>query len=226
MSMLDRPVWSSLTTAHLAIGEGGALARRYQTDVNHWASARDDSPEAVARLAALVEPDGTIYTAQSTPLPPLPDMRVVKDALGVQMLDTGADLPNGGRGDIAKLGDADAADMLALATLTDPGPFLARTHVMGDYFGVRAEGRLIAMAGERMRFPGYTEVSAVCTHPDFRGRGYGTRLMAHVMRAIRARGETPFLHAWKTNESAIRLYESIGFKHRRDLHVTVLRKAR
>lgn len=211
---------------HLDISEGDSLARRYRTDVNHWAAAADGSPESLKRLSAMVEPRQIVYTAEAEPLPTPPGMRVVKEALGVQMLDTGAALSGGVAGDIATLGDADAADMLALATLTDPGPFLPRTHVMGDYFGVRIDGRLIAMAGERMRFPGYTEISAVCTHPDFRGRGYGQRLLKHAMASIRSRGDVPFLHAWKTNGPAIRLYERLGFGYRRDMHVTVLTKNR
>src|ERR1700741_4589350 len=108
------------------------------------------------------------------------------------------------------LGDADASEMLALALLTEPGPFLRRTHTMGAFLGLRIDGRLAAMAGERMRFPGYTEVSGVCTHPDFRGRGLARRLSAAVLTAIEARGEQAFLHAWKTNLAAITLYESLG----------------
>ena len=124
------------------------------------------------------------------------------------------------------LGDADAADMLALARLTEPGPFLERTHTMGRFLGIRIEGRLAAMAGERMRFPGYTEVSGVCTHPDFRGRGLARRLSAAAAVAIEARGERPFLHAWRSNRSAIALYESLGFELRAEVNVAVLDRGR
>jgi len=126
--------------------------------------------------------------------------------------------------DIVELGDEDAPEMLALATLTEPGPFLTRTHRMGNFIGIRLEGRLAAMAGERMRFPGYTEVSGVCTHPDFRGRGLARRLSAAVMAAIVARGEQPFLHAWRSNQAAISLYESLGFELRTEVNVAVLTK--
>jgi predicted GNAT family acetyltransferase len=126
------------------------------------------------------------------------------------------------RSDIVRLTDADAPEMLALARLTEPGPFLPRTHIMGAFSGVRIEGRLAAMAGERMRFPGYTEVSGVCTHPDFRGRGLARRLSAAVLAAIDAREEQAFLHAWKTNHAAIALYESLGFELRTEVNVSVL----
>jgi predicted GNAT family acetyltransferase len=127
-------------------------------------------------------------------------------------------------GDIVALGDDDAAEMVALARLTQPGPFLARTHRMGTFIGIRIGGRLAAMAGTRMRVQGFTEVSGVCTHPDFRGKGLARRLSAEIGAMIVARGERPFLHAWKDNAAAISLYESLGFRHRTDVHVAELRR--
>ncbi len=224
MTPLDRPVWSSLTTSHLELSDGDHLARRYARDVNQFASPRDDEPHALERLSSLIKPRERVFILQAKPFTTPAALRLVDQKLGVQMLDSGTQLPVDDHGDIAALEDKDAAEMLTLAERTKPGPFVARTHVMGDYFGVRVDGRLIAMAGERMRFPGYTEISGVCTHPDFRGCGYGRRLLSHVMTSIRARGETPFLHAWKSNASAIRLYESIGFRLRCDVHVSVLTK--
>jgi predicted GNAT family acetyltransferase len=129
----------------------------------------------------------------------------------------------GARGDILTLTKEDAPEMLALATLTEPGPFLARTPAMGTFIGIRVGGRLVAMAGERMRFPGYTEVSGVCTHPEFRGRGLARRLSAAVVSGIEARDDQAFLHAWASNHSAIALYESLGFKIRAEVNVAVLR---
>jgi predicted GNAT family acetyltransferase len=126
---------------------------------------------------------------------------------------------------IEPLSAADAAEMVALATLTQPGPFRIRTHELGAFSGIRHDGRLVAMAGERMKLDGYTEVSGVCTHPDFRGRGYGAALSHAVAARIRDRGETPFLHARAANTAAISLYESLGFKLRRDMTVTVLRRS-
>ena len=129
-----------------------------------------------------------------------------------------------GHEDIVPLTDVDAPEMLALAGLTEPGPFLSRTHTMGAYIGIRIAGRLAAMAGERFRFPGYREVSGVCTHPDFRGRGLARRLSAAVAAAIEARGERPLLHAWRTNHPAIALYESLGFEIREEVNVAVLER--
>jgi len=224
MHVLDRPVWESLATRHAALSEGGVLAKRYARDVNLFASARDDSAEALAALAGLVAPGEHVYVLQVPKIVAPPALHATKTALGVQMVATGSIQPESGDDEILPLGDVDAPEMLALAQLTQPGPFLARTHVMGSFIGIRIDGRLAAMAGERMRVPGYTELSGVCTHPDFRGRGFARRLSATVSVMIGARGETPFLHAWKDNHSAIALYEKLGFRLRTDVNVAVLER--
>ena len=201
------------------------MAKRYQRDVNLFASARDDSPAALDALAGLVEPGEHVYVLQVPEIAVPPALRAAKTALGVQMVATRSIDAKPADG-ISVLGDADAPEVLALAQLTQPGPFLARTHVMGRFRGIRVDGRLAAMAGERMRMPGYTEVSGVCTHPDFRGRGFARCLSAIVANAIQARGETPFLHAWKDNHPAIALYEQLGFRLRAEVNVAMLERAR
>ena len=222
--VLDRPVWESLIGHHAALSEGGALAKRYARDVNLFASARDDSAAALDAMAALVEPGEHVYVLQVPEIAVPSTMRATKTALGVQMV---AKRPIDAEAvdDVIVLGDADASEMLALAQLTQPGPFLARTHVMGTFRGIRIDGRLAAMAGERMRVSGYTELSGVCTHPDFRGRGLARRLSAIVCAGIEARGETPILHAWKDNHAAIALYEQLGFRLRAEVNVAVLERA-
>lgn len=226
MHVLDRPVWASLTTHHAALSEGGPLAKRFVRDVNQFVSARDNGAEALAALAALVQPGEKVFVLQVPVIVPPPALRVVKEAKGVQMVASrsvlGATRADGE--EILRLADSDAPDMLALAKLTEPGPFSSRTHVMGAFSGIRIGGRLAAMAGERMRMPGYTEVSGVCTHPDFRGRGFAKRLSATVAAAIGARGEQPFLHAWKNNLPAISLYEKLGFRVRAEVNVAVLER--
>lgn len=224
MSGLDRPVWATLVhSPHLA--EGGDLAKRFRQDVNLFASARDDGPASLASLAALVRDEQPVYLLQAAAIL-VPDGLVASRlARGVQMLasqpidqETGADA-------VVELADADAPEMLALAQLTEPGPFLPRTHTMGRFVGIRIGGRLAAMAGERMRFPGFTEVSGVCTHPDFRGRGLARRLSSIIAHGIQQRGEQAFLHAWTTNRPAIALYESLGFGLRTEVNVAVLQRS-
>ena len=224
MHPLDRPVWASLTTHHAPSSEGDALARRFVRDVNLFASTRDDTPAALAALAALVKPEESVFLMQVPTIVVPPGLVESKVAKGVQMVATRSLTSETNRHDILTLTDEDAPEMLELATLTEPGPFLARTNTMGTFIGIRIGGRLVAMAGERMRFPGYTEVSGVCTHPEFRGRGLARRLSAAVVAGIESRGDQAFLHAWKTNHSAISLYETLGFKLRTEVNVAVLRR--
>jgi predicted GNAT family acetyltransferase len=225
MHSLERPVWASLSTYHACLSEGDALARRFAREVNVFASACDDTAAALAALAALVRPGESVFLLQVPAIVIPSSLVAIKEAKGVQMVATRSIAFEATSGDVLKLGEADAADMLALARLTEPGPFLARTHVMGTFLGIRIDGRLVAMAGERMRSPGYTEISGVCTHPEFRGRGLARRLSAAVAVGIAARGDQAFLHAWKTNHSAISLYAGLGFKVRTEVNVAELKRA-
>jgi predicted GNAT family acetyltransferase len=221
--MLDRPVWAALTTAHVGLSVGGTLARRYAPDVNLFAAARDDSAAALTALTELVQPGERVFLADVPDVAVPSGLVLIKAAKGVQMIATRS-MRAAEEDDIVQLSDADAPEMLALATLTEPGPFLARTHSMGTFRGIRLDGRLAAMAGERFRFPGHTEVSGVCTHPDFRGRGLARRLSAAVAARIESRGERPFLHAWKSNHVAIALYESLGFEIRAEVNIKVVER--
>jgi predicted GNAT family acetyltransferase len=208
--------------AHLSVGT--ALARRYLPDVNLFASARDDSPEGLAAMAALLSPGERLCVLQVPQIVVPPGLTAARRARGVQMIATRNAPTQAVRADILSLDETDAPEMLALATLTQPGPFLARTHRMGRFLGIRIDGRLAAMAGERFQFPGFTEISGVCTHPDFRGRGLARILSTLVAERIELCGARPFLHAWKTNQAAISLYQSLGFEFRTEVDVAVLER--
>lgn len=221
MSDLDRPVWASLQhQPHWGFGD--ERARRFKTDIHRFAATPDESARSLSALTDLVQPGEDVVYLLQVPRIAIPaGLAAVKEASGVQML-AARRLPVDD--DVQVLGEADAAEMLALATLTEPGPFLARTHTMGRFVGVRIDGQLAAMAGERLRFPGHVEVSGVCTHPDFRGRGLARRLSAAVTARIQHRGEQPFLHAWTTNTAAIALYEALGFVTRAPVNIAVLKR--
>ncbi|WP_037632560.1 GNAT family N-acetyltransferase [Streptomyces erythrochromogenes] len=217
--VLDNPAWASLSDAHSAFAEhpGGlrpdaSRAARYDRDVSPFAALADPAdPRSWADLAALVGGGGIASLAGV--LTPPEAWETVGVIEGVQLVDTS--LRAEPAPEAVRLGPSDVPEVLALIGLTKPGPFLPRTVELGTYLGIRHGGRLIAMAGERLHPPGWTEISAVCTHPGHRGRGLATRLVRAVAAGIRERGEVPFLHTSAANTGAIRLYESIGFTLRR-----------
>ncbi len=223
--ILDRPIWATLTgrQAELAVRHGPAI--RMKPDYGLFAATPDNSVESLAALGELVRALGTVGLVEPSAPPPIPETEVVSSAVCLQMVaETVApawDVPF----EILALGDADAAEMLALATLTKPGPFFARTHQLGAFVGARVDGQLVAMAGERMRPDGYTEASGVCVHPDHRGKGYAARLLREVTAGILARGDQAFLHSYADNATAIGLYESLGYRGRREVVFTVVKPA-
>ena len=221
---LDRPVWHALTGAQHARAVGAAPAWRFAPDLGLFAAAADDSPPSLAALAALCPAGSTIGVVETGEWPTPPGLRQRRRALCHQMVAERPSAPEATAFTILDLGDDDAADMLALATLTRPGPFFTRTHRLGNFIGVRIDGRLAAMAGERLHVGRYREVSGVCTHPDFRGRGLAGRLMAIVAARMVARGEIPFLHSYADNHGAIALYQHLGFRLRTPITFTVLER--
>ena len=223
--VLDRPVWSALATRHAAFAVGGDRARRFAPDINPLAGARDDTVESLAELARLVPADGPLLLLQADAVVLPAGMVAASELPGVQMvLDRLAEVPLEPR-IVALSAEADGPAMLALAKLTNPGPFSTRTPELGEFFGVVEGGALIAMAGERLKHPGYSEISGVCTHPDARGRGLARSLSAHVAGRILERGETPYLHAYASNTPAIALYASLGFRLRAEMRVAAIVRA-
>jgi ribosomal protein S18 acetylase RimI-like enzyme len=213
-SVLDNPAWAALNGPQAGLAEVHGQARRYPPDVSPFVAVPTrPQPEVWADLLALVGPGGRLgMIGHGVGIPD--DWTVEFRGDGVQLVATDRfeTLPYD---EAVILGEPDVDEMLDLTERTKPGPFLKRTYLLGTYLGVRREGRLVAMAGERLHPPGWTEISAVCTDPDFRGQGFGTRLVQAVGHNIRARGETPMMHAAATNENAIRLYRALGFEIRR-----------
>jgi predicted GNAT family acetyltransferase len=220
---LDHPIWSALTSRQRVLAEGGARARRYPPAVAPFADMADMSPQSFVALSAIMTGSEIAVLFTPDPVTAPDEFKTLLAETGEQMIGTPAESSMRGVETIA-LGAADVPDMMALTELTKPGPFSARTHELGQFLGIRVDGRLVAMVGERMKPVNYTEITAVCVHPSHRGRGYGQILLAAISRQIVARGETPFLHVFSNNTSAIALYRRQGMEIRRRLHVTVLQK--
>ncbi len=220
---LERPPWSALTTTHSGFALRNDLACRYRPDIAPMAGVREVSAACLEALAALMAPGDVVGLFDAIPISPGRDLAVLMHKAIEQMVYVGSEIAPVA-GEFASLTPADVPAMMQLAELTKPGPFAQRTIVLGSYIGIRSGDQLLAMAGERMRFDGFTEISAVCTHPDHRGRGHAALLVSALMRNILARGETPFLHIFSDNTSAAALYRKLGFAYRRSLTVTVLRR--
>lgn len=218
---LDRVVLSALTStrqSHLAEREGGAvrMAAGYGVFVA-W-----DDPSASDDVARLAMPEGKLVSVEAEVMPVPSGMRLEKAAVLLQMTLSSLNSCKSRDIRIERLGEDDASQMLELALLTEPGPFFKNTHRLGDFYGVKEGSRLLAMAGERMKPDGFTEVSGVCAHPDAQGRGLAAAVMRQVIDAILERGETAFLHSYDYNARAIALYEGLGFSVRTPMQMRTL----
>ena len=218
--MLDNPAYGALCGAHARLAQVRGRARRYPADVAPFL-ALPSSPSAQdwRDAAGLLAPGA--YVACRYHGAELPEgWRAVQAFDLVQMIEervTGADCA-----EAIPLGIPDVAEILKLVAQTEPGPFLSRTIELGDYLGIRREGVLVAMAGERFHLDGWTEISAVCTKPDHRGQGLASELMGALIAGIQRRSERAFLHVMSTNTGAIRLYEQLGFRVRQATTLTVV----
>lgn len=214
LEQLDNPVWHALNGAQAHFAERSGEVARYAPGVSPFmALPAEPGAGAWADAAKLVGPGGLVVITGQRRTPPQ-GWETVEDLPGVQMIDggvTGAADP-----EAVRLTAADVPEMLDLVRRTKPGPFGDRTVELGTYLGIRRDGALTAMAGERMRLGGWTEISAVCTDPAHRGQGLAARLVRALVAGIRSRDDRPFLHAVTTNTGAIALYERMGFRiHRR-----------
>jgi len=226
MHPLDNVIWRALTTRQAQFAEAFDGARRFVREVTLLSAFEEPTADGYAALAGLVGADTTAVFLDE-PYEARPEWDFVAGAPLLQMVyENGTRVRPSEAIEIVELGLPDSSKMMELVTLTKPGPFGPRTHELGNYVGIRDDGKLVAMAGERLKVPGYTEVSAVCTHPEHTGKGYAAVLMMEIMRRIRERGEMPFLHVRQDNARAVALYERLGFKTRRLTHFAVLRRAK
>jgi GNAT superfamily N-acetyltransferase len=219
-AVLDDPVYAALCGAHARFAQVRGRARRYPADVAPFLALPFPPSAQDWQDATDLVPPGTYAAVRDSGA----ELPLAWQALGsfdlVQMIGervTGRDCP-----EAIPLGPADVPEMLELVAQTEPGPFFTRTIELGDYLGIRSDGELVAMAGERFQLDGWTEISAVCTRSDHRGRGLASQLVGALTAAIGRRSQRVFLHAMSTNTGAIRLYEALGFRVRQTATITVV----
>jgi ribosomal protein S18 acetylase RimI-like enzyme len=228
--MFSNPIWQALITDHASISEGDGLARRYPADVLPFCAVERPDEEALLALREIITPGEPSYfcTDGSTPAI-VPDL-TISQPLGVPQMMWPDDNPrvalsSDNAQPIEALTSDHAAEMVALTDVAFPGLFRARTYTLGNYFGIRSNGELIAMAGERFSLGGYREISAVCTHPEHTGRGHAARLIHHLLADQAARGLRSFLHVTANNARAIALYERLGFVKKTEIFMHKLTRS-
>ena len=215
-TVLDRPAWSALTGAHAAFAQGNELVKHYPADMSPFTGVADwEHPDVWDAILEEYGHGAVVGVSHAEPVLPGGWSWAFREP-GVQLVQTAA-LETAPCAEAVELGAADVPEMIALVEATKPGPFLPRTVEMGRYVGVRREGRLVAMAGERLQPDGWTEISAVCVDPSQRRQGLASRLVLDVAHAVQQRGDRALLHASARNTGAIAAYEKLGFALRRTL---------
>jgi ribosomal protein S18 acetylase RimI-like enzyme len=219
--LLENPIWYALNSHQRNLGRGNAQAAVYDFAVSRFAGLEVYEGKAFSDLSAMLSSSDRVALFTAVPVTAPSDWQVLRARSLEQMVCR--ELRGDGEPLQLQLATADVPDMLALAEATEPGPFFSETIKTGRYFGIRLEGRLAAMAGERLRITGFTEISAVCTDPDYRGKGLARRLVAGLTATILGEGNVPFLHV-KNENGAKALYEALGYHVARTIHLTVMQK--
>lgn len=222
---LDNPIWHALGSRHQAMACLTSLARRYPREVSPLAALKEPNRSAFAELRTLVDPDDVVALFNTEVIEVPPEWNVMRARFIDQMVCESFDAASATPPTVT-LGPSDVPEMLALTSLTEPGPFQSRTLEIGHYLGIRAhDGTLAALAGQRLALDGFTEISAVCTHPNHRGHGYAQALITTLATRIVAAGRVPFLHVKSENDAAKHLYKKLGFRFRRPIFLMVISPA-
>jgi len=221
MSPLTNIIWHALSTSQAHFAEVNGPARRFLPSIGPLAGFSGPTAEGLSALAELMRPRQPAALFLEESVEPPKNFKVLRSIPLLQMLHDGS-RPPAPKHEHLVLTIKDVPEMIALARLTEPGPFEQRTIELGGYIGIRRNGQLVSMAGERTRISGYAEVSAVCTHPDHLGHGYAASLMTDIIHRMLDRGDRPFLHSRHDNDRAVAIYERLGFRRHAMLHLLVV----
>jgi ribosomal protein S18 acetylase RimI-like enzyme len=224
--VLDNPGWNALSSGNKNLAHGNDEVKHFAPDISPFVGMRDNSDEQFQMLYDMIDHDGPIGFVSSTGREAPKNWKLISPNKAYQMVYEPSAIPAEVEIGLTPLTEEHTPQMLALTKLTNPGPFAPRTIDFGHYYGVFDGDKLVAMAGQRLHIYEYTEISAVCTHPDYLGRGYAKQLLLSHIHRMRAVGNVPILHVKDSNERAIKVYESIGFKHRTEIYFNILLKVK
>lgn len=224
-TMLDNPAWGALISEQAAFAQGTDHAKRYQPGIVPFIACDDTQTDHLKELDPWINAGESFYIIGDVPA--LPAGWIVEHELPCAQMVLRSSMPPMMEEEgvqISLLGEADATDMYNLINSLQPGYYNKDTRLLGTYYGIRQQGTLVAMAGERMRLTGFTELSAICTHKDYAGRGYAQKLINRLCRQHADKGIISYLHVSLANERAIRIYDHMGFEQRRTINFTRVRK--
>ncbi|MBC7488310.1 MAG: GNAT family N-acetyltransferase [Cytophagaceae bacterium] len=223
--ILDNPVWAALISENYKLSLGNDTARYFKSDVSTFAGVKEFTETNFKMLYDFIpfETPVPIFTDQK--LVTAGPWKIITKVDSYQMLYTEHVEEKTKDTEIVKLNEHHVPEMMALTKLTNPGPFLPRTIDFGNYEGILNEGKLVAMAGQRLHSGDFVEISAVCTHPDHLGKGYARQLILNQIRNIQSRKETAYLHVRLDNERAVKIYEKMGFQIRKNIFIYILSKS-
>lgn len=224
LTILNNPIWSALISDNTGLGSGTDVVRLFDAEIAPFAGLKADTRENFLTLFNLVEEERVVVLFSPKLDLDISPFEFAVPIPGYQMVFEGELAEAGLDEDCVILREKYVPEMLELTSLAQPGPFLKRTIEFGGYRGIFNEGRLVALGGQRLKVNGYTEISAICSHPDHNGQGYGSRIMYAVIRDIMAAGNVAYLHVRADNTRAVELYKRLGFVIRRDMNFYVLKK--
>jgi predicted GNAT family acetyltransferase len=223
--VLDNPVWNALISGNKHLCCGDEQIKYFDEDVAPFVAFEGFSAEKLDQLYELLPTNrpATVVTQMEIEIPD--KWKILRAMKGFQMVYEANAALDAVTADMVTLTEEHIPQMVALAKLTKPGPFELRTIEFGHYKGIFDGDKLVAMAGQRFHPFNYAEVSAVCTHPDYTGKGYARQLLIYQINRIKAVGNIPFLHVRNDNDRAIKVYESLGFAVRKKIYFNFIVKA-
>lgn len=221
---MDDPAWNALISGNKYLAFGNGPVRYFDKEVSPFVGLEENTPENLRLLYEQLPHNGPVLFLTPEQAEISAPWRVLQVIRGLQMVCDAAKEENDISTGLVPLTHEHAPQMVALAKLTNPGPFANETIRFGHYMGIFENGQLAAMAGQRLHAFAYAEISAVCTHPDHTGKGYAKQLLIHHINRIKKASETPFLHVRHDNDRAIEVYKRLGFYTRREVYFNVMLK--